>query len=67
MTLGGVGHVQESVKNGQKLLFGWGCMKKKQHLDVSYKYFLRVRSFYDFNEILNEILSVVFLDIKKTR
>ena len=42
-------------------------MKKKQHLDVSYKYFLRVRSFYDFNEILNEILSVVFLDIKKTR
>lgn len=40
-------------------------MKKEKHLDVSYKYFLCVRSFHDFNEMLNEILSVIFLDIKK--
>ena len=42
-------------------------MKKERHLDVSYKYLWCVRFFYDFNEILNEILSAIFLDIKKTK
>ena len=54
MTLGGVGHVQRSEKNKNIWMFLMNI-------------FFCVPSFHDFNEILNEILSVVFLDIKKTR